>query len=110
MEWKDGSTSWLSLKQLKETNPVKVAQYAVNNCIDAEPAFDWWVRELLKRQKRLIKAGVSRHRRAGYKFGIRLPESTQEALRYATDDGTMLWRDAIEKAMENVKVAFHVLE
>jgi hypothetical protein len=43
VEWRDGSTSWLPLKQLKETNPVEVAEYAKANKIDNEPAFDWWV-------------------------------------------------------------------
>lgn len=55
IEWKDGSTSWIPLKELKETNGVQVAKYAVDNQIDDEPAFDWWVRGLLKKQKRLIK-------------------------------------------------------
>jgi hypothetical protein len=31
VEWKDGSTSWLPLKEIKETNIVDVAQYAVDN-------------------------------------------------------------------------------
>jgi hypothetical protein len=28
MEWKDGTTSWIPLKELKETNGVGVAEYA----------------------------------------------------------------------------------
>ncbi|MGH7954509.1 MAG: reverse transcriptase domain-containing protein, partial [Gloeomargaritales cyanobacterium] len=110
VEWKDGSASWLPLKQLKETNPVDVAEYAVANRIDDEPAFDWWVRIILKRKTRLIKASISRHRRVGYKFGIRIPETTEEALRFDQEDGTSLWRDAIKKEMAGVKVAFDVLE
>jgi hypothetical protein len=47
VEWKDGSTSWLPLKELKETKIVDVAQYAVDNQIDHEPAFEWWVRGLV---------------------------------------------------------------
>lgn len=41
VEWKDGSTSWLTLKELKNSNAVEVAQYAIDNRIDSEPAFDW---------------------------------------------------------------------
>jgi len=41
VEWWDGSTSWLPLKTLKETNPVQVADNAQGNKIDMEPAFDW---------------------------------------------------------------------
>jgi hypothetical protein len=37
--WKDKSTSWVKLKDLKESNPVELAEYAVANWIAEEPAF-----------------------------------------------------------------------
>jgi len=40
VEWRNGTTSWLPLKTLKETNPIQVADYAKANKIDMEPAFD----------------------------------------------------------------------
>ena len=83
VEWADGSTSWLPLKQLKETNSVETAQYAQDNRIIEEPAFDWWAMHVLKRRTRLIKMSQSRHKRSGYKFGIRIPRSTAEALEIA---------------------------
>jgi hypothetical protein len=48
-KWKDNSTSWLPLKELKETNAVEVTKYAITNCIGDKPAFDWWVRDVLKK-------------------------------------------------------------
>jgi hypothetical protein len=42
-QWRDESTSWVSLVDLKDSNPVKLAEYAVANKIDQEPAFRWWV-------------------------------------------------------------------
>ena len=39
--WKDGTTSWETLKNMKESSPVEVAEYAVNNKIGTEPAFHW---------------------------------------------------------------------
>ena len=39
--WKDGSTSWIPLKDLKESNPVEVAEFAKARGIDDEPAFAW---------------------------------------------------------------------
>jgi hypothetical protein len=41
VEWKDGTTTWTFLKDLKESNPVEVAEYAVANNIATEPAFAW---------------------------------------------------------------------
>ena len=37
--WKDGTSDWLSLADLKELYPVAVAEYAVNNKIVSEAAF-----------------------------------------------------------------------
>jgi hypothetical protein len=110
IEWKDGSTSWLPLKALKETNPVEVAVYAVDNQINDEPAFDWWVRHVLKKQKCLIKKSVCRHRRQGYKFGIWILRTVEEALAFDKENGNTLWYDAIIKETGNVWVAFNVLE
>ena len=41
VEWKDGSTSWMKLKDLKESIPIEVAEYAVANRIFEKPAFKW---------------------------------------------------------------------
>ena len=43
VKWKDQSTSWVLLKDLKESNPVELAEYAVSQHIQSEPAFKWWV-------------------------------------------------------------------
>ena len=40
VEWKDDSTSWLPLKEFKETNTVEVAEYTIVNRIDKKTAFD----------------------------------------------------------------------
>jgi hypothetical protein len=41
--WKDGTPTWEPLKDLKESNPVQVAEYAVANKLAEEPAFVWWI-------------------------------------------------------------------
>ena len=41
--WQDSSSDWVALKDLKESHPVQVAKYAVNNKISSKPAFAWWV-------------------------------------------------------------------
>jgi hypothetical protein len=48
VEWKDGLTDWLPFKDLKESYPVQVAEYAVANKIAEQPAFAWWVPYILR--------------------------------------------------------------
>jgi hypothetical protein len=47
-EWKDGSTSWQKLPDLKESHPLQVAEFALQ--IADEPAFNWWVSWVLKKR------------------------------------------------------------
>ena len=41
VSWKDGSSDWMSLKELKDSYPVQIAEYAMANKIANEPAFNW---------------------------------------------------------------------
>ena len=70
VKWKDGSTSWESLKDMKEANPVEVAEYAVANKLLTEAAFGWWVPFTIKRRDRIIKAVKARVLKKQYQFGI----------------------------------------
>ena len=53
-QWKDGSTSWEALKDMKEPYPVQVAEYAHQRRISKEPTFIWWVPHVLKKRERII--------------------------------------------------------
>jgi hypothetical protein len=48
VEWKDGTTSWERLADLKESNPIEVAEFAVAHGLQDQPAFIWWVPYTLK--------------------------------------------------------------
>ena len=106
VQWKDGSVSWEKLKDLKESNPVEVAEYAVANRIVEEPAFAWWVPHTLRRRNRIISRVKSRYWRTRHKVGIRLPHSVKEALEIDQATGTDFWRKALNKEMSKVKVAW----
>ena len=52
---KDSSTSWEKLSELKESNPVQTPEFAVVQEIDHEPAFNRWVKHVLKIRDRIIE-------------------------------------------------------
>jgi len=108
---KDQSTQWHKLKDLKESNPVEVAQYAVRNNLQDEPAFKWWVPYILRKTKRILKAMKKRYFRTHQKFGIELPKTIERALEIDRETGTTFWADAIKKEMGTVmKDCFQFLE
>ena len=54
IQWKDGSTTWEALKDVKESYPVQLAEYAILHKISDEPAFAWWVPYVIKKRERII--------------------------------------------------------
>ena len=82
VQWKDGSTSWQSLRDLKEAYPVAIAEYAVAQGIDDEPAFNWWVHHVLRKREHiiaLVKKQSTHFLKKMHKFGIEVPGSVAEA-------------------------------
>jgi len=110
VQWKDGTTTWERLSELKESNPVEIAEYAVANEIHLEPAFEWWVPFTLKKRDRIISAVSNRYHKRTHKFGIELPKSVADARRIDKENGNTLWEDAIKKEMKAVQVAFKMLD
>ena len=109
VQWRHGNQEWLPLNILKELNPVEVAEFAISRNIDSEPAFIWWVPYTLRRRDRIIAAANARVRRVSHKYGIQIPNSVLEAYKIDERNGNTFWRDAINKEMENLKVAFDIL-
>jgi hypothetical protein len=110
VKWKDGSSDWLPLADLKESDPVQTAEYAVANQLENEPAFAWWVKETIKRRDRIISQVKTRYQKRTHKFGIEVPKNVAEALAIDKRNGNTLWEDSIKLEMKNVMPAFKFLE
>ena len=110
IEWKDGCTNWVALKDVKESYPVQLAEFAISNHIAEEPAFAWWVPFMMKKRNRILAKVKSKYWLRSHKFGIRIPKSVEEAKEVDNQNGNNLWWDAICKEMRNVRPAFEVFE
>jgi hypothetical protein len=99
--------SWVKLKDLKESNPVDFAEYAVANWIVEEPAFTWWVSNTLRKQNRIISKVMMKYCWMMHKFGCNLPHSVEEALEINSQMGTDQWERALNKEISKVKVAWN---
>ena len=76
---RDGTTTWVSLKDIKESNPIEVAEYVTSRNIQDEPVFFWWVPYTLRKRDRIISSVNSRVRRSTHKYGIEIPASINHA-------------------------------
>jgi hypothetical protein len=111
-QWKDGSTSWESLANLKESHPIETAEYAVTKGLDHEPAFNWWVPHVLKKCNQIISLvcrRTTRYLKRTHKCGIEIPKTVKEALALDRKNDNTLWADATAKEMREVCIAFNIL-
>ena len=108
--WKDNSSTWNALNDMKESYPVQLAEYAVAARIAEEPAFAWWVPYTLKKRIRIIAKLKSKYWVRTHKFGIKIPKTVAEAKAFDLENGDNLWWEAIFKEMRNVRPAFEAWE
>jgi hypothetical protein len=109
IQWKDGTTTWQRLADMKESNPVEVAEYAIARGIDIEPAIAWWVDWTIKQRDRIVAAVNNRSLKQTHKFGIAIPQNVDKANRLDKENGNALGATAIDKEMRTVCVAFKIL-
>jgi hypothetical protein len=79
-EWHNGSTHWITLKDLKESYPVELANDAKEQKIDDKPAFAWWVPHVMQKQKRILEKVKSKYWARTHKYGIGIPKNVKEAI------------------------------
>jgi hypothetical protein len=109
VKWKDQSESWIHLKDMKESHPVEVAEFATARGIADEPAFVWWVPYTLRKRDVILSAVRSRIRKTTHKYGIEIPMHLEHTYAIDKKNENTFWKDAIAMEMLNIGVAFEVL-
>jgi hypothetical protein len=68
VEWRDGTTSWERRADLKESNPVEVAEYAATKSLLNTPGFIWWAQHVLQKRTIISAAVTKRYHKQTHKF------------------------------------------
>ena len=89
---KEYFTEWISLKGLKESIPVELAEYSVSNKIDHKPALSWWVLYTLRKLNRIISKLQKKYWRKNREFGIEVLNSIKRAYDIDEENHTNFWR------------------
>ena len=110
VRWGDGTESWEKLKDIKDSNPIEVAEYCFKNKLMDEPAISWWAPHIISKRNQVISKIKTRYRVANHKYGVLVPRNIDEAYQIDNSNGDNLWRNAIAKEMGNIMVAFRILE
>ncbi|KAL7551098.1 hypothetical protein ACHAWF_014292 [Thalassiosira exigua] len=110
VEWKDGTSSWLPLRDAKEASPYRAGRVRR----DHGPG----QRAHLRVAGRLrAEEAVSDHQEAKskywcttQKYGIYVPKTLEKALRIDKDKGTDFWEKAMAKEMTKAKVSYELVD
>ena len=78
---KDQSKIWVSLSQLKESNPVQLALFSQARGIADKSAFGLWVPYILKKANWIICLIKSRIKVTTHKYGVEIPTYIAETKR-----------------------------
>ena len=109
VQWKNNSESWIWLKYMKEYHPFEVAEFSKARGISDEPDFTWWVTYTLGKRNIILSAVKTIIINTTHKYDIELSTTVEEAINTNTNNGNHLWRDAIDKDILNVVIAFELL-
>ena len=110
IRWKYGSTTWVPLKDTKESYPVQVSEYSILTRIQEEPAFAWWVPHVTRKRNRIVAKVKSKYWICTHKCGLKVPNSITETIAIDCENGDTLCCGAICKEMKNVRIAFEEFE
>ena len=75
VQWNDLSKTWVPLNVLKNNELILLAEYAKAIKIEKEPAFNWWLRQVLRKKSRLLSKLTSLYHKTNLKFGLEIPRS-----------------------------------
>jgi hypothetical protein len=109
VEWKDGTTSWERLSDLKEINPVEVAEYAAAKSLLETPDFIWWASHVLKKRSIIIVTVTKRYHNRTHKFRIEVPKNWDDCVRLDKENENTILQYAVRKEMKNVRIALKIL-
>ena len=68
MLWKDGSETWVPLKDIKESHLLEIANFSESRGIDKESTFAWWIPYTLQKLDIIISAINTRIQKKTHKY------------------------------------------
>lgn len=110
VEFSDGTSDWLPLRNIKESNPIDLAEYTIASQIVHEPVFKWWVLLVMQKWNQMIKKVKKKYWKTTNKYRIWIPKTVAIALRFDKAVGTNYWSATIQKEVNEAKVAYIAID
>ena len=79
IKWRDDSSTWEAMKDMKESYTVQVAEFNVEARLDHDAAFAWWVPYVLKQRTAVISKIKTKYWVRTHKCVIKISRNSTEA-------------------------------
>ena len=113
VQWLNGEKSWVKMQDLRLHDPLLVLRYGLRNKLARKPGWEW-VESFVNNDQELsnIIRAYKVSKEVSYKFGVRVPNNAQEALRLDSAEAMKLWTEAIDTELKQINEyqTFRVLE
>ena len=113
VQWLGGDKSWIKMSDLRLHDPLLVLRYGLRHQITRKPGWEW-VENFVNNDGELsqIIHAYKVSKEISYKFGVQVPNSTQDALRLDSASEEKLWHKAIEAELQQINdyKTFRILE
>ena len=107
VKWKYGSSNWISLKNIKDYYPVKLADYSINNNIKDKTDLSLWVPYVINKRYAIPAKGKSKYWKITHKYGTKIIKYVNEAYKINADNRNYYWHNSIYKEMDKVIASFN---
>ena len=103
VHWDDSSAT---LNEIAKFDPITVAMYAHEHGLLNTPG--WRFLQRTAKRQRFINVAINNAKRCSnpkqirYKFGVKIPRSYTEALKFDHDNGKTLWQDAVALGLKQI--------
>ena len=77
VKWEYDSTIWNDLKDVKDSYPVQLAYYAIDNGYSEYPDFAWWVKFVMKNREIILSKVTSKYWMRTHIYGKIVPKDVE---------------------------------
>ena len=113
VQWHGGEKSWVKMDDLRLHDPLLVLRYGLRNKLTRSKGWEW-VETFVNNDQELSRIihAYKVSKEISYKFGVRVPKNTQEALRLDSAADEKLWSEAVDIELKQINdyETFRVLE
>ena len=89
--WKDGTESWVTLMDMKQSHPVEMAEFTMVRGISDKAVFAWWVPYTQRKRDVILSSVKTCIQKTTHKFGIKVPTNVAHVMEINRRNKNSLW-------------------